>query len=200
MKINGIPHRTIWPTTDGMAVEIIDQTRLPHEFVTLRLENMRDAEYAIREMQVRGAPLIGVTAAYGVALSMRHHASDAALQASCDMLLKARPTAVNLRWAVERMRAVLSPLPVDQRAGAAWIEASNIAEQDVQINESIGRHGLEIIRAIQQHKESAVNGIFRNPEFQDAAQGARSTEPKAVHEVRQGASIAQRSDAPEKRI
>jgi methylthioribose-1-phosphate isomerase len=98
------------------------------------------------------------------------------------------------------MRAVLSPLPVDQRAGAAWIEASNIAEQDVQINQAIGRHGLEIIRAIQQHKESAVNGIFRNPEFQDAAQGARSTEPKAVHEVRQGASIAQRSDAPEKRI
>jgi methylthioribose-1-phosphate isomerase len=199
MKINGIPYRTIWPTADG-AVEIIDQTQLPHEFVTLRLGTMRDAEYAIREMQVRGAPLIGVTAAYGVALSMRHHASDAALQASCDMLLKARPTAVNLRWAVERMRAVLSPLPVDQRAGAAWIEASNIAEQDVQINQAIGRHGLEIIRAIQQHKESAVNGIFRNPEFQDAAQGARSTEPKAVHEVRQGASIAQRSDAPEKRI
>jgi methylthioribose-1-phosphate isomerase len=105
MKINGIPYRTIWPTADG-AVEIIDQTQLPHEFVTLRLGTMRDAEYAIREMQVRGAPLIGVTAAYGVALSMRHHASDAALQASCDMLLKARPTAVNLRCGTDARRFI----------------------------------------------------------------------------------------------
>lgn len=200
MKINGTLYRTIWPTADGMAVEIIDQTRLPHDFVTVRLENMRDAEYAIREMQVRGAPLIGVTAAYGVALSMRHHSSDAALKASCDMLLKARPTAVNLSWAVERMRAFLSPLPANERAAAAWQEASFIAEQDVEINQAIGRHGLEIIRAIQQHKESAVNGIFRNPEFQDAARGARSGEPKAVHEVRQGSSTAQHSDAPDKRI
>jgi methylthioribose-1-phosphate isomerase len=156
MKVNGTPYRTIWPTADG-AVEIIDQTRLPHEFVTVRLENMRDAEFAIREMQVRGAPLIGVTAAYGVALSMRHHSSDAALKASCDMLVKARPTAVNLYWAVERMRAFLSPLPANERAAAAWQEASFIAEQDVQINESIGRHGLQIIRAIQQNKNSTVN-------------------------------------------
>ena len=156
MKINGIPYRTIWATNDG-AVEIIDQTRLPHEFVTLRLENMRDAEHAIRAMQVRGAPLIGVTAAYGIALSMSHHATDAALAASCDMLAKARPTAVNLRWAVERMRAVLSLLPAEQRAEAAWREASNIAEQDVQINEAIGRCGLEIISDIHNRKKSTVN-------------------------------------------
>jgi methylthioribose-1-phosphate isomerase len=156
MKVNGTPYRTIWPTADG-AVEIIDQTRLPHEFVTVRLENMRDAEFAIREMQVRGAPLIGVTATYGVALSMRHHSSDAALKATCDMLLKARPTAVNLYWAVERMRAVLSPLPANERAAAAWREAANIAEQDIQINESIGRHGLEIIRAIFQRTNKTVN-------------------------------------------
>jgi methylthioribose-1-phosphate isomerase len=157
MKVNGTPYRTIWPASDGMAVEIIDQTRLPHEFVTLRLKNMRDAEHAIREMQVRGAPLIGVTAAYGVALSMRHHASDAALTATCDMLLKARPTAVNLRWAVERMRTFLSPLPSHKRADAAWQQASVIAEQDVAINAAIGRHGLDIIRAVHQHKNSAVN-------------------------------------------
>lgn len=156
MNINGKPCRTIWPTTDG-AVEIIDQTRLPHEFVTLRLENMRDAEHAIRAMQVRGAPLIGVTAAYGVALSMSHHATDAALVATCDMLAKARPTAVNLRWAVERMREVLSPLPVEQRAAAAWREASNIAEQDVAINAAIGQHGLELIRDIYQRKNTTVN-------------------------------------------
>ncbi len=157
MKINGIPHRTLWPTADNSAMEIIDQTRLPHEFVTVRLENMRDAEHAIRSMQVRGAPLIGVTAAYGVALSMKHHASDAALQATCDMLAKARPTAVNLRWAIERMRDFLSPLPASERAEAAWNEAARIADQDVEINQAIGRHGLELIRAIHQQKNDTVN-------------------------------------------
>jgi methylthioribose-1-phosphate isomerase len=156
MKINGTPFRTIWPTADG-AVEIIDQTRLPHEFVSVRLENMRDAEFAIREMQVRGAPLIGVTAAYGVALSMRHHATDAALQATCDILLKARPTAVNLQWAVDRMRCLLSPLPVDERAKAAWQEAARITEQDVEINKAIGMCGLEIIRDIHQRQSATVN-------------------------------------------
>jgi methylthioribose-1-phosphate isomerase len=156
MKVNGTPYRTLWESED-CTVEIIDQTRLPHEFVTLRLANMRDAERAILEMQVRGAPLIGVTAAYGVALSMRHHASDAALKATCDMLVKARPTAVNLGWAVERMRAVLSLLPEKNRADAAWREAGRIADEDVIINESIGRHGLEIIKDIHQRKKSTVN-------------------------------------------
>ncbi len=156
MKVNGTPYRTIWPTSDG-AVEIIDQTRLPHEFVTLRLENMRDAEHAIRSMQVRGAPLIGVTGAYGVALSMSHHASDAALTATCDLLRKARPTAVNLSWAVERMRALLAVLPEGERAAAAWQEAAVIADQDVEINAAIGRYGLDLIREIHGRKNSAVN-------------------------------------------
>ncbi|MDX8379034.1 MAG: S-methyl-5-thioribose-1-phosphate isomerase [Gallionella sp.] len=155
MKINGKPHRTIWPTDDG--VEIIDQTKLPHEFTTVHLKNMRDAHFAISEMQVRGAPLIGVTAAYGVALSMRHHASDAALQASCDMLIKARPTAVNLRWAVEHLRTFLIDFPASERADAAWLEAGRIAEEDVERNASIGRHGLEIIRDIHQLKNKTVN-------------------------------------------
>lgn len=156
MKVNGSLFRTIWPTADG-AVEIIDQTRLPHVFATLRLNSMRDAEFAIRSMQVRGAPLIGVTAAYGVALSMKHHASDAALKATCDMLARARPTAVNLRWAIEHMRDLLSPLPAGERAAAAWLEAERIAEQDVEINESIGRHGLEIIRTLHQRKNDTLN-------------------------------------------
>src|SRR5665647_2474891 len=138
MKVNGTPYRTIWPTADNTAVEIIDQTRLPHIFTTLRLDTMRDAERAIRDMQVRGAPLIGVTAAYGVALSMKDHASDAALKATCDKLLLARPTAVNLRWAVEKMRALLAPLSESKRAAAAWQEAARIAEDDVAINASIG--------------------------------------------------------------
>ena len=157
MKINGKPYRTIWPTADNAAVEIIDQTRLPHVFATLRLNTMRDAERAIRDMQVRGAPLIGVTAAYGVALAMRHHASDAALAEACSVLLAARPTAVNLRWGVEKMRALLAPLPESERAEAAWQEAARIADEDVAINAAIGKHGGEIIRAIHQRKNATVN-------------------------------------------
>ena len=157
MKINGTPYRTIWPVADNEAVEIIDQTRLPHIFSTIRLENMRDAERAIRDMQVRGAPLIGVTGAYGVALSMRHHASNAALDATCDVLLAARPTAVNLRWGIERMRAFLAPITVHERAAAAWQEARRIADEDVEINASIGRHGIALIRELHQKKNSTVN-------------------------------------------
>jgi methylthioribose-1-phosphate isomerase len=157
MKVNGQPCRTIWPAPDGRAVEIIDQTRLPHTWVTVRLENLIDAERAIRDMQVRGAPLIGVTAAYGVALAMRHSTSDAALEAACSVLLAARPTAVNLRWGIERMREFVAPLPEGARADAAWAEAARIAEEDVAINAEIGRHGAELIRDIHQHKQAPVN-------------------------------------------
>jgi methylthioribose-1-phosphate isomerase len=157
MKINGTSYRTIWPTADNTAVEIVDQTKLPHVFTTLRLESMRDAERAIKDMQVRGAPLIGVTAAYGVALSMQHHASDAALKATCDMLLAARPTAVNLRWGIERMRAFLTPFPESMRATAAWQEAARIADEDVAICSSIGEHGSELIRALHEKKKTTVN-------------------------------------------
>jgi len=157
MKINNTPFRTIWPTADNTAVEIIDQTKLPHVFATLRLNTMRDAERAIRDMEVRGAPLIGVTAAYGVALAMRADASDAALSEACSVLLAARPTAVNLRWGVEKMRALLAPLPASERAAAAWAEAARIANEDVAINASIGRHGYEIIDDIHQRKNATVN-------------------------------------------
>jgi len=157
MKVNGKPFRTIWPTADNAAVEIIDQTKLPHMFHTARLESMRDAERAIKDMQVRGAPLIGVTAAYGVALSMKHHASDAAMKATCDMLLAARPTAVNLRWGIERMRALLAQMPEGERAGAAWQEAARIADEDVAICSSIGEHGSELIKAIYQKRNDSVN-------------------------------------------
>ena len=137
-------------------MEIIDQTKLPHVFATLRLNTMRDAERAIKDMQVRGAPLIGVTAAYGVALAMRDDASDAALADACSVLLAARPTAVNLRWGVEQMRAVLTPLPEQQRAEAAWQEAARIADEDVAINAAIGKHGGEIIARLSK-KNTAVN-------------------------------------------
>ena len=157
MKINGTPFRTIWPAADNAAVEIIDQTKLPHVFATLRLNTMRDAERAIRDMQVRGAPLIGVTAAYGVALAMRDDVSDAALTEACSVLLAARPTAVNLRWGVEKMRSLLVTLPESERAAAAWQEAARIADEDVAINAAIGRHGYEIINAIHQTKNATVN-------------------------------------------
>ena len=157
MKIDGTPYRTIWPTADNKAVEIINQTKLPHIFTTLRLDTMRDAERAIKDMQVRGAPLIGVTGAYGVALAMRVNASDAALAEACSVLLAARPTAVNLRWGVESMRAFLAPLPESERVAAAWNEAARIADEDVEINASIGRHGGEIIRAIHEKKNATVN-------------------------------------------
>lgn len=157
MKINGTPYRTIWPAADGKAVEIIDQTKLPHIFKTVRLEAMRDAERAIKDMWVRGAPLIGVTGAYGIALAMREGASDAALKAACERLAEARPTAVNLRWGVERMRAFLAPLPEGKRIEAAWAEAARIADEDVEINASIGRHGGEIIKTAHQKKKTTVN-------------------------------------------
>ena len=110
MNVDGRPWRTIWLEADGEAVGIIDQTRLPHEFATLSLHTMEEAAQAIRTMQVRGAPLIGATAAYGLALALRDDASDENLARACDTLLATRPTAVNLRWALDDMRARLGPL------------------------------------------------------------------------------------------
>ena len=157
MKVNSKPYRTIWPASDGKAVEIIDQTKLPHRFETVRLSTMQDAERAIKDMEVRGAPLIGVTGAYGVALAMREDTSNAALNAACGRLAEARPTAVNLRWGVERMRAFLDPFPESERVDAAWTEAARIADEDVEINAAIGRHGGEIIKAAYTKKINTIN-------------------------------------------
>ena len=146
MKIQGHPYRTIWPTADGNAVEVIDQTKLPHEFVTLRLETMEQAADAIRRMIVRGAPLIGATAAYGVALGMRRDASDTALDEAHAFLLATRPTAVNLRWALDRMRDRLRNQPRAERAALAWTEAAAVADDDVETCRRIGEHGLRLFR------------------------------------------------------
>ncbi len=146
MKINGTPHRTIWLNENGSAVDIIDQTRLPHEFVIRTLNSLEDAAEAIFVMRVRGAPLIGATAAYGLALAMRNDPSDSALQSACADLLATRPTASNLRWALERMRPALLALPEQERATMAYRLAADICDEDVRMNESIGNHGLEIIR------------------------------------------------------
>src|SRR6185437_3109866 len=136
MNVGGKPMRTIWPEGED-AVGIIDQTLLPHELTTVRLETPEAAAQAIRAMLVRGAPLIGAAAAYGVALAMRRDPSDGALDAACALLLATRPTAVNLRWALDDMAALLRPLPPAARAASAWRRAGAIAEEDVALNRAI---------------------------------------------------------------
>ncbi|CAK0769051.1 Methylthioribose-1-phosphate isomerase [uncultured Gammaproteobacteria bacterium] len=156
MNIDGIAYRTIWPSADGRTVEVIDQTRLPHDFAVARLTSLDDAAGAISTMIVRGAPLIGATAAYGVALAMIAEADDGALTAACRTLLATRPTAVNLRWALERMERHLRPLPAAERAAAAWTEAAAVCDQDVALNRAIGEHGLGLIRAIAARKPAGT--------------------------------------------
>ncbi len=150
MKISGTPYRTIWLADDADggigAVEIIDQTKLPHAFLTVRLETMADAATAIRDMWVRGAPLIGATAAYGMALAMRADPSDGNLTAAYNTLMATRPTAVNLRWALDDVLAVLTNLPAERRVEAAYRRAAEICDDDVEICSSIGDHGLPLIR------------------------------------------------------
>ena len=145
MKVDGKHTRTIWVEPDGCTVGTIDQTRLPHRFETLRLASLRDAVHAIRSMQVRGAPLIGAAAAYGVCLALREDASDAALERACAQLLATRPTAINLKWALDEMLAAVRNRPRDQRAATAYRRAAEICDQDVAINAAIGRHGLALI-------------------------------------------------------
>lgn len=148
MKVDGTPLRTIRAVAGGEAVEIIDQRLLPHRLVIERVASADEMIVAIRDMWVRGAPLIGASAAYGVALLMNADAGDAALEAGCERIRAARPTAVNLAWAVDRMLAALRPLPADQRRAASWALADAIAEEDVAVNRAIGDHGLALIEAI----------------------------------------------------
>jgi methylthioribose-1-phosphate isomerase len=145
MNINGKHYRTIWPHGET-SVEVIDQTKLPHELRTQMLRNSADAARAIKQMIVRGAPLIGATAAYGVALAMREDASDEALDRAHDALLETRPTAVNLRWALKRMCDALRNHPREDRAALAWKEAADICDEDVEVCRSIGEVGLQVLR------------------------------------------------------
>lgn len=158
MKIDGLEYRTIWPDAAGACVDIIDQTALPHTFQTRRLESLEAIIHAIKTMQVRGAPLIGATAAYGIALAMLEDDSDDHLQHAAQSLVASRPTAVNLHWAVERMVNRLRALPQDQRNTAAWKEAAAICDEDVQINQAIGRHGLKLIQDLVEKKNRVQRG------------------------------------------
>jgi methylthioribose-1-phosphate isomerase len=148
MKVDGKHIRSIWLEPDGWTVAAIDQRRLPHDFVVARLTTCDAAADAIRSMLVRGAPLIGATAAYGMALAMRTYASDVALDQAYKSLIATRPTAINLKWALDEMRSLLRPLPPSKRAAAAYARANAIAEEDIAINQGIGRHGLALIEAI----------------------------------------------------
>ncbi len=150
MKVGDRHYRSIWDE-DGV-VRVIDQTRLPHAFEMVTLDTPDAAATAIRDMWVRGAPLIGATAAWGMALAMRADASDAGLLQAHDLLMATRPTAVNLRWALEDMRARLAPLPASARADAAALRAQQVCDEDAAINRAIGDHGLALLREIAARK------------------------------------------------
>lgn len=154
MKVGGEHTRSIWQDDDG-SVRVIDQRLLPHAFKVATLRTREDAAVAIRDMWVRGAPLIGATAAWGVALHLAHEPSDAALEETARMLRATRPTAVNLHWALERMRAKLALLPPEARASAARRLAAAICDEDVAINTRIGEHGLRLIEAVAAKKGGA---------------------------------------------
>jgi methylthioribose-1-phosphate isomerase len=152
MKVDGRHTRTIWLEPDGWSVGAIDQTRLPHRFETIRLVTVADAARAIATMQVRGAPLIGATAAYGVALALNADPSDAGLKRAYAELHAARPTAINLKWALDEMVRAVRPLPAGARAKAAYARAAEICDEDVAINRALGRHGHALIAAVAARK------------------------------------------------
>jgi methylthioribose-1-phosphate isomerase len=153
MKVDGRHIRSIWLEPDGHAVSAIDQRRLPHHFVVEQLASCDAAAEAIRSMLVRGAPLIGATAAFGMALAMRADSSNAALDAAYKTLIVTRPTAINLKWALDEMRSLLRPLPPSERTAVAYSRAAEISEEDIAINKGIGRHGVALIEAIAAKKK-----------------------------------------------
>jgi len=159
MKINGVPYRSIWLNQDGWSVDVIDQTHLPHEFVVRNLRCVDDAAEAISNMRVRGAPLIGATAAYGVALAMRARADDASLGKACRQLLATRPTAVNLRWALNKLKTECSLTAIPERGRVAYLMAQSICNEDVEINNAIGGHGLALIQNLWEKKDTKAEPV-----------------------------------------
>ncbi|MDX1582203.1 MAG: S-methyl-5-thioribose-1-phosphate isomerase [Thermoanaerobaculia bacterium] len=148
MRIGDRHYRSIWLAEDGETVEIIDQTLLPHQFDVAGLKRLEDAAVAIESMQVRGAPLIGATAAYGFALAMNEDASNESIARAAERLERTRPTAINLRWAIERCVKSLDDTPEENRRDTAYRVAGEICDEDAAINESIGDHGLDVIESI----------------------------------------------------
>lgn len=161
MKINNQQYRSIWANASQTAVQIIDQTKLPFALHVVEIDSIKAMETAICTMQVRGAPLIGASAAYGIAIAMLSQTDDAYLQAVSESLIATRPTAVNLQWAVKRMQDVLLPLPVDARCKAAWDEAAKICDEDVAQNSAIAKHGLALFKQLfSQKPDQAVLNVL----------------------------------------
>lgn len=157
MKIDGQPYRTIFPAEDGISVQVIDQTRLPFAFALKTLATMSEAGTAIRTMVVRGAPLIGVAAAYGLALGLREDSSDAGIDRAVEFLAATRPTAINLRWALDRVAAKLRTVPETERAAYAFAEAGRIADEDVESCHAIGVHGARILADLHRRTGRPIN-------------------------------------------
>src|ERR1700734_456068 len=153
MKVDGKSMRSIWLEPDGWSVGVIDQTTLPHRFATARLVTLEEAAHAIRPMVIRGAPLIGATAAYGMCLALRADASDESLERAYATLIATRPTAINLKWALDEMMAVVRNRPRADRAAAAYRRAFEINEEDIAINNGIARYGLPLIEAVAAKKK-----------------------------------------------
>src|SRR5271154_6381998 len=153
MKVDGKAMRSIWLEPDGWSVGVIDQTVLPHRFATARLTTLEEAAHAIRAMQIRGAPLIGATAAYGACLALRQDPSDESLDRAYETLISTRPTAINLKWALDEMMAAVRNRPRAERTAAAYRRAVEICDEDVAINTAIGRNGLPLIEAIAARKK-----------------------------------------------
>ena len=159
MNIKGKPYRTIWVAADGWSVEIIDQTKLPHELAIVSLKTAEDAARAIKTMQVRGAPLIGAMAAYGICLALRADASDESVDRAIALLAEQRPTAINLRWGLEEMRNAIHNIPREKRVAAAYERAAELCDDDVKVNTRIGQHGLKpiLVAAEEKAQGEAVN-------------------------------------------
>jgi methylthioribose-1-phosphate isomerase len=159
VKVDGVHRRSITPAADRRSIAIIDQRALPHGFVSVSLETANDVATAIREMWVRGAPLIGAVAAYGICFAVREDASDAGIQRAFDFLLSTRPTAVNLAWALGEMRRALMTAPTASRFDAGWRRAAAICDEDVANNEALGRHGLRLLHDLYERKSAKSEGL-----------------------------------------
>jgi methylthioribose-1-phosphate isomerase len=161
LKIDGTPYRSVWiDEHDGWSIRIIDQTKLPWSLDILRLTELREVAHAIRSMQVRGAPLIGAVAAYGLALALRQDATTEALERDAALLAATRPTAVNLHWAIDRMLGILRNTRSADRVATAYRAAAAIADEDVDRNDAIGRHGLPLIEAVAARKASGSVNVL----------------------------------------
>jgi len=156
MKVDGTPYRTIWLGADGTTVQVIDQTLLPHAFVVRDWRTMEEAERGIRTMIVRGAPLIGAAAAYGMALAMAKDASDVMLTQAYTVLMASRPTAVNLRWALAQMREAIGGVAPRERAASAYAAAGALADEDVALCRAIGEHGEKLLGAAPRRSGEAL--------------------------------------------